>query len=114
MRPPDLSKFFVRQHGPFELHPAASARFRIQEIAFGPKSSFGGSDNFLTDRIDRRIRDLREQLLEIIVESAGLVGQHREGGIVSHGTDGLDPVFGHRGDDHTLIFKCISKRNLSL
>ena len=43
----------------------------------------------LADRIDRRIRHLREQLLEVVVEDLRPVRQHRQRRVVAHRADRL-------------------------
>jgi hypothetical protein len=71
-------------------------------------------DDLLADRVDRRVGHLGEELLEIIVEQARLVGEHRERGVVAHGADGLDAVLGHRGDDDALVLKGVAEGELAL
>ena len=54
------------------------------EIALGAEARLGGGDQLLADAVDGRIRDLGEELLEVIVEQARLVGEHGERRIVAH------------------------------
>ena len=51
------------------------------------------------DRVDRRVGDLREELLEVGEEGLGLVREHRERGVVAHGADRLGALLGHRLQD---------------
>jgi hypothetical protein len=71
-------------------------------------------DDLLADRVDRRVGDLGEELLEVIVEQARLVGEHRERRVVAHGADGLDAVLGHRGEDDALVLKGVAEGDLAL
>ena len=58
----------------------------------------------LADRIDRRVRDLREQLLEVVVERLVLVGEHGEGRIVAHRADAFLAGLGHRAHQELDVF----------
>src|SRR3546814_3463511 len=44
------------------------------------------------DRIDRRVGELREVLLEIIVEQLGALGEDRDRYIVAHRSDGISAI----------------------
>ena len=70
--------------------------------------------DLLADAVDRRIGDLREELLEIVVEQARPVGEHRQRGVVAHRADGLDAVARHRRDDDALILVRVAEGDLAL
>ena len=44
-------------------------------------------DDLLADRVDRRVGDLREELLEVVVEQLRPVREHRERRVVAHRAD---------------------------
>ncbi len=58
----------------------------------------------LADRVDRWVRDLREQLLEVAVERLGPVGEHGQRGVVAHRADRLLAGLRHRREDHLDVF----------
>ena len=46
-------------------------------------------DDLLSDRVDRRIRHLGEELLEVVVEQSGALREEGERGVVAHRADGF-------------------------
>ena len=59
---------------------------RLEQVALRSDGALQRHDDLLADRVDGGIRDLREELLEVVVEHARLVGHHRQGAVVAHGT----------------------------
>ena len=57
----------------------------------------------LADRVDGRVRDLREQLLEVGEQRRAHVGEDGEGGVVAHRPGGLDGVARHRHERHAQV-----------
>ena len=80
----DLGEFLVGEDGPFQLHAAARGRLWVEQVALGAEAGLGGDDDFLADRVNRRVRDLGEELLEIVVEQARLVREDGERAVVAH------------------------------
>ena len=109
-----LREFLVREDRPLHFEAAAVGRLRIEQVAFGAEARLRGGDDLLADAIDRRIRDLREQLLEIVVEQPRLVRQHRERRVVAHRADRLDAVLRHRREDQALVLEGVAERDLPL
>ena len=67
----DMAEFFeilVGEHRAAELDHPAVLRPRIEKVALGADQRVSRGDNLLADGIERRIRDLREELLEITVK----------------------------------------------
>ena len=62
-----------------------------------------------TDWIDRRVRHLSKQLLEVIEQRLRLVRKHGKRGIVTHGANRLCPVLGHRLQDDGKVFCRVAK-----
>ena len=110
----DLAELLVGEHGPLQLDAAAGAGLGLEQVALGAKARLGGSDDLLADRVDRRVGDLGEQLLEVIVEQPRLVGEHREGGVVAHRADRLHAVLGHRQEEDALILEGVPEGDLAL
>ena len=96
-----------------QLDLAAALRGGFEEIALGAERGDGRSDDFLADRIDRRVRDLRKELLEVVVEELGLVRERGQWRVVAHGTDRLDRRAGHRGNDEIEILLRVAERELA-
>src|SRR6185312_7035192 len=85
IEPANLREFLVRQNRAVQLEPAAVRALRFEQIPLGAEPDLGGGDELLADAVDRRVRDLRKQLLEVLVEQAWLRREHRERGVVAHG-----------------------------
>ena len=66
------------------------------------------------DRIDRRIRHLREQLLEVAVEHLRPPGQHRQRGVVAHRPDRFLARARHRREDDPEILLRVAERLLAV
>ena len=58
----------------------------------------------LADRVERRVRHLREQLLEVVVEQAGSFGEHGDGRVGAHRAERFHAVAHHRLDDELDLF----------
>jgi hypothetical protein len=108
----DLGELLVGEDGPLQLDAAAGQRIGVEQIALGTEAGLGGGDDLLANGINRRIGDLCEELLEIVVEQARLVGEDGEGRVVAHRADRLDAIAGHRGEDDALILKGVAERDL--
>ena len=64
--------------------------------------------------VERRVRDLREQLLEVLVEHARPVGDHRHRRVGAHRAERLDRVARHRSDDEAQILLRVTEHALLL
>ncbi len=73
----------------------------IQQVALRSNETGQGHDNFFAYGIDRRIGDLCEQLFEVVVDHARLVGQNGQGSIIPHGTQRVSCFSDHR-QEHEL------------
>ena len=111
---PDLIQGGIVDDRLVELDHAATLGRGVEEVGLGTQHRRGRSDNFLADRVDRRVGDLREELLEVVVEKNRLVGEHRKRGVRAHRADGLNSIPGHWAEDHALVFKGVTKRLLAL
>ena len=67
----------------------AVLRLFLQEVAVLADVYRGGSHDFLADRVDRRIGDLREELLEVVKQRSGLLGKHCKRRVHAHCGDGF-------------------------
>ena len=77
----------------------------------GPRADHGHQRHhqFLADRVNRWIRNLREILLEVMEQQLGFVGQHRKRRIGPHGTDRVIPLTPHRLQEEIEVFLRIAE-----
>ncbi len=70
-----------------------------EDVALWTDLCLQGHDDAFAQTVDRRIRDLRELLPEIIIKRPYFLRQHRHRGVVSHRSDRFALVFGQYADD---------------
>ena len=92
-------RLFIGQNGVGHPQAMGMAARGFEEVLLRADVALKAHDHLFPDRIDGRIGDLGEELLEVVVEHAGLVGQHREGRIVPHGSQGVAQLL-HQGLEH--------------
>jgi hypothetical protein len=66
-------------------------------------------DDLLADGVDRRVRHLREELLEVRVERLRLLREDRERRVGAHGADGLRAVLRHRVDEDPDVLRGVAE-----
>ena len=86
----------------------------LEEVLLPADKSLQGGHQVLADSVQRRVAYLGEQLLEVVEEQLVLVGQHRQWGIVAHGTDRLGAMQRHGHSQHPQLFDCIAEGLLLL
>ena len=109
----DLGEVLVRQDRVRQHDLAARIRAGPQQVLLGADLGFGGGDQFLADRIQRRIRHLREQLAEIVEEQSRPLRQHRDRGVGPHRPDRLDAGAGHRSHEDAQFFGRVAEGALA-
>ena len=85
----------------FEPHEAAVGACVFEQVAMVAQVEQRRSDIGFAQCVDRRVRHLREQLVEVMVEAAGAFRQARERRILAHGRERHGTDIGH-GDDGLL------------
>ena len=85
----------------------------FEEVALVAEARSEAHHDFLADRVDRRVRDLSEQLLEVGEERRGLVGEHSEGDVVAHRPGRLGAVEGHRREQHPQVLLRVAEGTLA-
>ncbi len=85
----------------------------LEQVALGAQARRQAHHDFLADRVDRRVRDLGEQLLEVGEQRRRLVGEHRQRQIVAHRADRLGPLARHRREQHTQVLHRVAERALA-
>ncbi len=93
--------------------PALLGRL-LEEVSLRAEARGERHDHLLAHGVDGRVRDLREQLLEVREQRRLLVRQDREGGVVAHRAGGLPAVGGHRREQHPQILLRPPERQLAL
>ena len=82
---------------------------RLEEVSLGTHREAEGHDCGFSCRIDRRIRNLREQLFKIIVEEAGPVRQDGQWLIVPHRSERIFPVVYHRLENEAQVLRGVAE-----
>ena len=76
----------------------------VQQVRLGADEGHQRHHQLFADGVDRRVRHLREQLAEIVVERLGAVRQHGQRGIVAHRADHFLAGRGHGLQDELVVF----------
>ena len=97
----DLHQIRARQNGIVDLKNGAVFGTLLQKIAVGADVNGRVRDDFLANRVDRRVRDLREELFKIGKQRLVLFRQDGKRDIRAHRARRLDTVLRHR-HDHVL------------
>ncbi len=103
----DAAQFFeiaVGEDGVLELERVAVLRSFGENVALDADVTAQRHHQLFADRIDGRISNLREELLEVIEERLRLIGETGERRIGAHGADGLLAIGGHGSEDEADIF----------
>ena len=111
----DLRHVLEVQHGlaHFKAHRRVDV-VQLKQVRLRPDERDERHHHVFADRVDRRVRDLREQLLEVVVERLVLRGQHGQRAVVAHRAGGLFAVGGHRGHQELDVFLGVGKRLLTV
>jgi hypothetical protein len=94
---PDLFQIGVGQDGLAHFKPlGAGQALQVEQVRPRPDDRDQAHDQLFADRIDRRIGDLREILLEVGEQLLRLVRQRRDRRVVAHRAVGLFAGRRHR------------------
>ncbi len=85
----------------------------VEEVELGAEARSEAHHDLLADRVDRRVGDLREELLEVGEQRRGLVGEHGQREVVAHRADRLGPVARHRGEQHPQVLLGVAEGALA-
>ena len=97
----DLHKLDAREDRVLHLEHAAVVRLILQQITIGADVDGRIRDDLLAEGVDRRVRNLCEELLEVVEQQLVLLAEYRKRDIVAHRRGLLDAVLRHR-EDHGL------------
>ena len=81
----------------------------FEDVAVVADVSCQAHHEFFTDRVNRRVRHLGEQLLEIVEQRLRLVRKHGQCGIVTHRTNRFCTGLCHRLQNHGQVFGRITE-----
>ena len=81
----------------------------VEEVLLRAEGRRQAHHDFLADRVDRRVGDLREQLLEVGEQRRRLVGEHGQREVVAHRADRLGAVARHRREQHAQVLLACSR-----
>ncbi|EWC63630.1 hypothetical protein UO65_1037 [Actinokineospora spheciospongiae] len=79
-----------------ELDVAAGRRAGVEQVLLRAHDPLHRGDDLLADRVQRRVGDLGEVLLEVLVEQPRALREHRGRGVGAHRADRLGPGDRHR------------------
>ena len=109
----DLGEVLVRQDRVGQHDLAARIGSGLQQVPLGADLGLGGGDQFLADRIQRRIGHLREELAEVVEQQSRPFRQHRDRGVGPHRPDRLDAGAGHRRYEYAQFFSGVAEGALA-
>ena len=98
------------------LHLDLTARLgpRLQQIRLGADRRAHRRHQLFANRVERRVRHLREQLREVVVEQPRLVRQHGERRVRAHRPDRLFAVLRHRRQQNLQILLGVAEGALPI
>ncbi len=100
----DLGELVVVDHGEVEQDLTRVLRSGVEQVALGPEPQLHRGDDLFADRVQRRVRHLREGLGEVVEEQARTVAQHSDRGVGTHRAERLGAVLRHRRDHDPHLF----------
>jgi hypothetical protein len=84
-----------------------------EQVGLRPDRRADRHDDGLADRVDGRVGDLGEELLEVREQRRRLVGEHRQREVVAHRADRLLALGGHRREQDPQVLLRVAERELA-
>ena len=91
----------------------AALGLRTEQVALRTDRRLHRRDQLFADRVERRIRHLREELLEVVVQQPGFVGQDRQRCVGTHRTNRLFAGASHRLEQLLDVLARVAERLLA-
>ena len=88
--------------------------FEVEDVRARADERHEAHDELFADRVDRRVRHLREVLLEIGVEQLRLAGERRDRRVRAHGADRFLARDRHRREQHRQVFLRVAEGLLAI
>ena len=101
VEPLDCASSSLSRIGVVEGDLAADSGFGLEQIPLAAGTGEDRGHQLLADRVERRIGDLGEELLEVVEERLGPVGQNRQRRVGAHRPDRLFAIGSHRRREYT-------------
>ena len=108
-----LGHLIVVEDREVDLDLPARLGLRLEQVALGADRHAHRRDELFANRIERRVGDLREQLLEVVVEQPRLVRQHGQRRVGAHRADRLLAVQRHRRQQQAQVLLRVAERLLA-
>src|ERR1700722_18054910 len=96
-----------------QLQHVAVLGLLLENVALAADVTEQRHHGFFANGIDGRIRDLREQLLEITEERLRTVGETSERRVGAHRTYGRYATQGHGAENHFEVFVAVPESSLA-
>ena len=109
----DLGQLVVVDDGERQHQLSAVLRPNFEQIRLGSECRTHRRHDFFTNCVERRVRDLCEQLLEVVEQQSWSCRQHRERRVGAHRANRFGRALGHRCDDHLHVFMRVAEHLLS-
>ncbi len=111
----DALQVLVGQDRLVHLQPLdLGGALEVEQVRPRPDERDEAHDELLADRVDRRVRHLREVLLEVGVQQLGLVRQHRDRRVGAHRADRLLAGVRHRRHQELQALLRVAERLLQI
>ena len=107
---PNRRQLLVSQDRVRHDQPMTLPLCRIKQIPFRPDETLQRHDDLFANRIERRIRHLREELLEVVVNQPRLIAQTGQRRVVSHRTERVFLCLDHRDQHELQSLGCVPER----
>src|SRR6266851_9434504 len=104
-----LLQLFVGEDWRIESYLPSTIGGWLEHVGFWSNCGVGRHNQLFSNGVHRGVGNLREELLEIVVEQLWPVGEHGERSIRSHRANGFVAVLTHRTQQETELFLCITK-----
>ena len=85
----------------------------LQQVRLRAHRTADRGDDLFTNRVERRVGDLGEELLEVVEQQARPLAEHGDRGVGAHRADRLATLLGHRGDDDLQLFVRVAEHLLA-
>ncbi|CAB4704754.1 unannotated protein [freshwater metagenome] len=109
----DLGQIVVVDDRKRQHELTTTVRPRCQQVGLGTDCRADRGDDLFTDRVEWRVGDLREQLLEVVEQQTRALAEHSDGSVGAHRAEGLTARLGHRGKDDLQLFVRVAEHLLT-
>ena len=105
----DPAQLVVGEDGRGQSELPAALRPGLEQVSFRPDRGLRRHDDLLADGVDRRIRHLREELLEVVEEELRTLGEHGERRVGPHRPHRFVGGAGHRPHEQLDVLRRVAE-----